>query len=331
MHVLASASVDRPLRVPCAARAAPGLPLIVTTPSFAVLQEPRGALERHAILACECPAAATPPMVDGLSLRTMRCGTEVLKFGARRLVLDQDAFIVVNRDALRSSAYGGAAQVSPLLVVFRPGALAQCLAAPDTETGEAGVSADHFGFHETLQPHNAAVSHQLRLIERGVQDGDGDAGWWEERITLLLGAAVDAERVQRRAESKMIGLKAATRRELLRRVLMASDFIQSSYEQPITLSDIAVAAHLSPFHLVRLFRRAHGVTPHAYLTGKRVTVALRLVSQTQLSLDDIAVRSGLGTRSSLFRHLRRQQGSGASALRARGQSLAGPDACTTPA
>lgn len=233
----------------------------------------------------------------------MRRGVELVSFGARRLRLDADSYLVANCTTTVSSAYDGADGVSPLLIAFRDG---------------AGTHTTAFAFVETLLPRSGAVGHHLLQIENALQTGLADAMWWDERIAQLQGAVIDAERLLRGREGAMESLKPATRRELLRRVLLASDFIQSNYEQPITLAQIAAAARLSRFHLVRQFRRVHGLTPHDYLTAKRVAAALRLLSQTRLGLNDVATHCGLGTRSSLFRQLRTRQGRSASALRSGG-------------
>lgn len=304
-------------------------PLVVRTPDFAVRLGDKAALGRHAVMACDCPAGTAAPGFDRLSLRTVRRGAEVFRLGARRVVLDEDSYLVTNQGGGRASTYVGETGVRALLVIFRPGSLTQALSAPDAESGAAEPSRECFEFLETLQAHGNAVTQQLSEIERRLHEDTDDGPALEEHVTLLLAAAIAAERETQGRESRMAAIKPATRRELLRRVLIASDFIQSAYTEPISLQDIATAAHLSPFHLVRLFQRAHGLTPHAYLTRKRLSVALRLVSQTQLGLSDIAERAGLGTRSSLFRHLRRQQGSGASVLRAHSRSTVEPGACTT--
>ena len=109
--------------------------------------------------------------------------------------------------------------------------------------------------------------------------------------------------------------KKSTRDELLKRVNVAADFICSHYAAPITLTDIAAAAALSKFHLVRLFRQIHGASPHQFLTRKRLAAAGRLLDRPELSLDDVALLSGFGTRWSLFRQLRRTTGEGGAALR----------------
>jgi AraC family transcriptional regulator len=331
MHVLANDSRTRGAAPGEALASAPASPLVLRSPDFAAQLGAQAVRDRHAVVACDCAASTAAAGFERLSLRTLRRGAEVFRLGARRLTLDQDSYLLVNGGGDCSSAYVGEAGVSPLLVVFSPGSLAQGLAAPEAEFGETDPRHERFEFLETLQPHGGAITRLLAGIERGLDDDARDTQALEERIVLLLSAAIAAERELQGRESTMAGIKPATRRELLRRVLMASDYILSTYAEPITLHDIAAAAHLSTFHLVRLFQRAHGLTPHAYLTRKRLTVALRLVSQTQLGLDDIAERTGLGTRSSLFRHLRRQQGSGAAALRARSHPSSKQDTCTTHA
>ena len=264
------------------------------------------------IVAGEYPASSRVPGADGPSLRTMRRGVELVGCGTRRLRLDADTYLVTNGATTEASAHDGDASVSPLLIAFRR----------DTP------AVPPFAFVETLLPRSGAVGHHLQQIEHALQAGPVDPMWWDERIVLLHGAVIDAEQLLQARAGTIESLKPATRRELLRRVLLASDFIQSNYERPITLDQIAAAARLSRFHLVRQFRRVHGLTPHDYLTAKRVAAALRLLSQTQLGLDDVAAHCGLGTRSSLFRQLRSRQGRSASALRG-GEPRNMEPACST--
>ena len=265
------------------------------------------------VVAGECAVSTKAPRFDQPTLRTMCRGAELVQIGARRLRLDEDTYMVANGDANRSSAYAEGARVRPLLVAFRADAMGE--PTPDLEQGGAPAVGAPFAFAETLHPRTRAIDHHLAQIEAALQSGLADSMWWDERLLHLLAAALEVEqRLQGRAGT-MSSAKPATRRELLRRVLLATDYIQSHYEQPITLDDIAAAARLSRFHLVRQFAKVLGLTPYDYLTRKRVAVALRLLSRTQLGLDEIAGQAGFGTRSSLFRQLRTRQGRSASALR----------------
>ncbi|HZX97280.1 MAG TPA: AraC family transcriptional regulator [Myxococcales bacterium] len=62
-----------------------------------------------------------------------------------------------------------------------------------------------------------------------------------------------------------------------RRLLRARDAIHARYAEPLDLRALAREAALSPFHFLRLFRAAFGVTPHQYLTRVRLEAARRLL------------------------------------------------------
>jgi AraC-like DNA-binding protein len=99
--------------------------------------------------------------------------------------------------------------------------------------------------------------------------------------------------------------------------MLAADFIHSNYTRPIVLDDIAAAARLSKFYLVRLFSEVHGFPPHGFLLRKRVSAARRLLTGSAMDVNEIAEATGLGTRWSLYRQLRKQLGVNAQGLRGR--------------
>ncbi len=62
-----------------------------------------------------------------------------------------------------------------------------------------------------------------------------------------------------------------------RAVAVVRAFVEAHFAERITLPTLAAAAGLSPFHLVRVFQRAAGVPPHAYLESVRIQQAQRLL------------------------------------------------------
>lgn len=148
-----------------------------------------------------------------------------------------------------------------------------------------------------------------------MRDGIDDADAIEEALQSLLQKMIGADHRLRAVERSIASAKPSTREELLKRVNWAADFICSHHAAPITLDEIATAATLSKFHLVRLFRQVHGVSPHRFLVNKRLAAASRLLNRTDLDLGEVARLAGFGTRWSLFRQLRRQTGEGGTALR----------------
>jgi AraC-like DNA-binding protein len=79
----------------------------------------------------------------------------------------------------------------------------------------------------------------------------------------------------------------------VRHLLRAKDLADGRYFEPLTVSDLARAAGLSPSHFSREFRRAFGETPHQYLMTRRLERAAALLRSTDRSVTDICFMVGL--------------------------------------
>lgn len=82
---------------------------------------------------------------------------------------------------------------------------------------------------------------------------------------------------------------------ITRHLLRAKDLADARYADPLTVSDLAAAARLSPAHFSREFRRAFGETPHAYLLTRRLERAAALLRMTDHSVADICTAVGLSS------------------------------------
>lgn len=90
-------------------------------------------------------------------------------------------------------------------------------------------------------------------------------------------------------------------------VTRARDIIQDRFDEDISLTELAQMAGLSPFHLVRVFEKQFGVSPHAYLTQTRVERARRsLIGTTRIA--DIAADCGFSDQAHLTRLFKKQLG-----------------------
>lgn len=93
-------------------------------------------------------------------------------------------------------------------------------------------------------------------------------------------------------------------------------WIAEHLDEPLSVADLARHAHLSPRHLARRFLAETGRTPLQWVTHQRVLHARHLLESTDLPLDAVARRSGLGTPTTLRRHLRTALGTTPTAYRA---------------
>ncbi|MDX6504471.1 MAG: hypothetical protein QOE29_1596, partial [Gaiellaceae bacterium] len=62
---------------------------------------------------------------------------------------------------------------------------------------------------------------------------------------------------------------------------------------PLDVAALARAAHLSPAHFSREFRRVFGETPHQYLLTRRLERAAELLRNTDRSVIEICLMVGL--------------------------------------
>jgi transcriptional regulator of acetoin/glycerol metabolism len=100
------------------------------------------------------------------------------------------------------------------------------------------------------------------------------------------------------------------------------DYIESHFDQRISLDSLAAMAGLSRDHFARAFHQSVGMPPHGYLLRRRLDHVEQLLRETQLPLSQIAVATGFSDQSHLARHFRRQ--TGMSPSRARWEAAVSP-------
>jgi transcriptional regulator GlxA family with amidase domain len=86
------------------------------------------------------------------------------------------------------------------------------------------------------------------------------------------------------------------------------DWAIAEMQRPLTVSDLAAHAHLSPRTLARRFIEETGMAPIRWLTMQRVLEARRLLEATDMPVEEVALRCGFGTAANLRLHLAREIG-----------------------
>lgn len=233
--------------------------------------------------------------------------------------VDDDTFMVLNDGRTYASSLVSRQPVTSFTIFFRPG-MAEDVAYCHARTAES-LLADPDGslrteFSEQVRVHDRLITPVLRFILRHVEAGVTDETWYEDQLYFLL----QRMQVMHRNDLNAMGLiptrRASTRRELYRRIGLCVDFINTHFQRQLGLAEIAAAAHLSPYHCLRVFKSLHGVTPVGYLNDRRVRAAQRLLRETEIPVEEVAALVGFESRTSLFRHIKRVHGVAPSALRA---------------
>lgn len=87
----------------------------------------------------------------------------------------------------------------------------------------------------------------------------------------------------------------------------AYDYLAEQPERNISLDELANAAGIGKFRLIRLFRERTGLPPHALQVAHRIRAARRLLEAGR-PIAESAAATGFADQSHLHRHLRRSLG-----------------------
>lgn len=94
-----------------------------------------------------------------------------------------------------------------------------------------------------------------------------------------------------------------------RQLRWLDDFIDANLSHKISLEEMAEQVSLSPFHFCRVFKEATGVTPHAYLTDRRIDYAKKGLLSDHVSILDVALSAGFSDASHFSRVFNKCTGS----------------------
>ena len=259
----------------------------------------------NAILAGTSTRYWVPDFPGTLSLKSVTQGEAVWTASQRRFPVTPNCYLALQDRQVYSLEIDSHCPASTFCVFFRRGyvedisrcstvnvdALLQNPQPPVLATLE---------FSEHLERTTGPVADCLRkLRQKSLSPSD-----LADDDFLPLALAFLREESSLRAQTQNLpAARAATRKEVFRRVLRGRDFLLASVSEPRNLDEIAKAAALSSFHFHRAFKSVFGLTPHAYLRNERLRHARILLESGRHSVTETCFACGfssLGSFSTLF-------------------------------
>lgn len=162
--------------------------------------------------------------------------------------------------------------------------------------GEAGSGAPWF---RSPVIHDARLGLALRGAHTPLMEGASGPSA-EDRL-------LDGLRSLVRQHGSVPGGEPTLREHDLHVVQRAQEYMHDRFAQPVRLATLAELCGLSPFQLIRVFRRVVGVPPYAYLVQLRVNRAQALLCQGS-RVSDVAYICGFSDQSHLTRTFKKALG-----------------------
>lgn len=137
-------------------------------------------------------------------------------------------------------------------------------------------------------------------LTRSILPWTGDGGWpctlVRDQFSVLLAAHVlqTYAALRKTATPARGGLSPAQKRR-------AAEMLRANLDGQVRLSDLAQECGLSVSHFARSFKTSFGLSAHQWLIQRRVENARDLLSESELSLERIAKRSGFANQAAFTR------------------------------
>jgi AraC family transcriptional regulator len=235
----------------------------------------------------------------GLSLKWMTAGSADYESSGRRFRLEGASQLLLNPGEpyrLRFRETSESFSVS----------FSQTLAdAAWTQFARAGSTLPEFPTIAARSP--SRLNAHLAALREEVTQNEPDGEMLIEQSLALLGEIASLAHHRRKLARRIPAMRATTRHELLRRLARAEDYLLSA-PRKLTLAHAAYAASLSPFHLIRVFRAVHGMTPLAFAKRAKLESARDALVLTRDPIEAIARRAGYESRTAFDRAFQREYG-----------------------
>lgn len=255
----------------------------------------------------------TAQHVSRLSIRWNANGIQNYRLGGNdEYQIDPGRYLLINEGQSYETRMDSDTELSMVGVAFEPG-LASKMYRSLTEAVELLLD-DPFRENEKLLffERTSSIPADLARLFSGINGKQGRIGRDELDMDSIFARSLevileDQMDVYRRVEA-LPSVKSSTRRELFKRVSIGREFIEGNLGTGLDLESIAQESCLSRFHFLRLFKNAFGVTPHQYITGRRIERACFYLASTDLPVNEICLKVGFEDPSSFGRLFKRRIG-----------------------
>lgn len=254
-----------------------------------------------------------PEHWGGLSVKCAFNGKEFYKSSNSLCAVDDDHYLIFNEGKYYSSWIDAEANVESFTLNIAPSfasSFFQSVTASHTSMLDDPFMIKNSGirFSEKLYPHNNEVTPVLLSIKNYITDFDSNKEKIAECFYLLI-EQLYQHQFKTNLEIKSVDkLKLSTQVEIFERLTRAKDLIYSDYSSNLSLLDIANSACMNQFYFLRQFKKLFKITPHQFLTQRRMQVASEMLRKNDKGVTEICTDVGFSDIASFSKLFKKTSG-----------------------
>lgn len=252
--------------------------------------------QSNVIINASSADVAYPEHWGCLSVKCAFGGNETYKVADRYYAVNSGNYFICNEGEYYSSCIAAKEPVESFTLNFSHqfvDIVARGLSNTDLQlTGQPGFSYGSNEFIQKLYPHGGALSSSIFRIKKLALNFDENKEIiTEQYYTLLENLFLSQQHVLN--EIKQVkAVKLSTRKELYKRLHYAKDYLESCYQEEVSIEKLALISCLNRAYFLREFTKYFKQTPHQYLIRKRMSVAKELILNTRLPVNEICFSVG---------------------------------------
>lgn len=243
-----------------------------------------------------------------LSIFANISGQSTVSAGSKRMTVNEDFFCITNSSQHYTLEIDSKKPTETFNIhfgdFFAENVLASLSQNPDGLLENKDTSSS-----PEFQNRLVRFNDESRLIIKEIHSTENSGALFldEKLFSLLQNLLIEEKRIHK-IQQQLPGLKSSTKKEIVNRLLVATDYIYTFYNQKISLEDLAQACCLSKFHFLRLFKIAFNKTPYQFINEVRVQRAQQLLIKSKLEVKEIASLTGFDSAATFSRMFYNQAG-----------------------
>jgi AraC-like DNA-binding protein len=233
-----------------------------------------------------------------LSIKCAFGGSEYYVTDKMKYRVDDSCFLLLNEGSIYESYINADERVNSFTINFAPHFAADALKSIMGPAGkllddpfDSGKSDGTVRFSEQLYKLDEQVLQILKTLKSSLSSGC-ESLLIHEQFHFLLQVLFQKHEELAKKVHNIPKARRSTKVEIYKRLTQARDYLDSNFNENVELHDIARIVSMCEHHLLREFRKYFGITPHRYLSNRRLEEAARILRSTDIPVSQVASMVG---------------------------------------
>lgn len=227
-----------------------------------------------------------------LSLFTNFTGKSAIKVGSKNTIIPEGYFYITNQDQHYTLEIDKREEAETFNIHFGEQFVNDVfgsISSPINKILDEGCQSHevHPSFFNRLCYRDEQINVLLQQLQQAT-----NVMQYEDILGTLLSHLYKEDRSVIKQAKDIPVTKSSTREEIIKRLLLAVDYIYTFYSMPISIDDVAGVSCLSKFHFIRLFKIIYNQSPYQFINDVRVRKARELLIHSHLSVREVGTSVG---------------------------------------